>query len=228
MKYRSFYKKLLEYIYYYLASLRYRGIYKKFKNYTMIPRFMYCANLDLCKNFSAIPGSVVECGTWKGGMIGGIAYMLGPDRNYMLFDSFEGLPDAKEIDGESALRWQSDKTSPGYYDNCTASEQSAHEAMKIAGATNVSIIKGWFNNTLRKTHFQDEIAILRMDADWYDSTLEIFNVLFPKVKKGGIIIIDDYYTWDGCSKAVHDYLSMNKREERIYTYRCGVCYIIKR
>jgi len=194
----------------------------------MIPRFIYCANLDLCNDFSMISGSVVECGTWRGGMIGGIACLLGPHRKYILFDSFEGLPDAKEIDGKSAILWQSDKSSAGYHDNCTASEESAKEAMKLAGASNVSIIKGWFNETLWKTSPQEEIAILRMDADWYDSTIEILNALFPKVKKGGLIIIDDYYTWDGCSKAVHDYLSTNKREERIYTYRCGICYIIKK
>jgi hypothetical protein len=206
----------------------YKHIYNKFKNYTMIPQIIYFANLDLCKKYSAIPGSIVECGTWKGGMIGGIAYMLGQDRNYILFDSFEGLPPAREIDGDSAISWQTNKTSPYYFNNCTASEQSAKEAMKISRALKVSIVKGWFNETLPKTHFDDGIAILRMDADWYDSTLEILNTLFPYVKKGGVIIIDDYYAWDGCSKAVHDYLSINKREEKIFTYSCGVCYIVKR
>ena len=110
----------------------------------MIQQHLYAANLDLCKKFSKVPGSVVECGTWKGGMIAGIAYMLKQDRRYMLFDSFEGLPDAKEIDGESAINWQADKTSPHYFDNCTASELSAMEAMKLSKASNVSIVKGWF------------------------------------------------------------------------------------
>ena len=194
----------------------------------MIPREVYCANLELCKKHSAISGYIVECGTWKGGMIGGIALMLGQDRNYMLFDSFEGLPPARNIDGDIAMKWQSNKTSTSYYDNCSAHEKFAHEAMKIAGAKRVSIVKGWFKDTLPKFFFEDEIAILRMDADWYDSTLEILNNLFPYVKKGGIIIIDDYYTWDGCSRAVHDYLSINKRTERICSYRKGVCYIVKK
>lgn len=221
-------KKIVIKLYHHIIFRKYRSIYKKFKDFTMIPQSIFCANINLCENYSSISGSVVECGTWKGGMIGGIAYLLGPDRDYFLFDSFEGLPPAKEIDGESAIKWQANKTSPGYFDNCMASEQSAHDAMKISGASRVSIIKGWFNETLSKTPIEDEIAILRMDADWYDSTIEILNVLFPKVKSGGIIIIDDYYTWDGCSRAVHDYLSINKREEKIFTYRFGVCYIVKK
>lgn len=213
---------------YYLRFIKYKRIYKKFKEFTMIQRHVYSANLDLCQKYATVNGSIVECGTWKGGMIGGIAYMLGSERNYRLFDSFEGLPPAKEIDGESAISYQADETSPDYFDNCTASEKSAYEAMKISGALNVSITKGWFNETLPKSHFEDGIAILRMDGDWYDSTLEILNALFPKVNPGGLIIIDDYYYWEGCSKAVHDYLSTHKREERIFTYNMGVCYIIKK
>jgi len=139
-------KNILYKLYLNFKFIRYRSVYKKFINYTMIPKLTYFANLDLCKKHSAISGSIVECGTWKGGMIGGIAYMLGQDRNYMLFDSFEGLPPAKEIDGISAISWQANKTSPAYFDNCTASEQSANEAMKISRASKVSIVKGWFND----------------------------------------------------------------------------------
>jgi len=192
----------------------------------MIHLYLYIINLELSKKYSTIPGAIVECGTWKGGMIAGIANLLGNDRNYFLFDSFEGLPEAKEIDGESAIEWQSNNNSKYYYNNCTASEQDAYTAMKIAGITDPSIFKGWFNDSLPKANFEKGIAILRLDADWYDSTLEILNNLFNKVNKGGVIIIDDYFAWDGCSKAVHDYLSINKCNERIRSHR-GVCYIIK-
>lgn len=192
----------------------------------MVPQHLYIINLELTKKYSAIPGDIVECGTWKGGMIAGMAKLLGNSRHYYLFDSFEGLPDAKEIDGEAAIRWQSDKTSKHYHDNCSATEQDAYMAMKKAGITNPSIIKGWFMDSLPHVTFEKGIAILRMDADWYDSTLEILSHLFTKVNPGGIIIIDDYYTWDGCAKAVHDYLSQHKGTERIRSHH-GVCYIIK-
>jgi O-methyltransferase len=89
-------------------------------------------------------------------------------------------------------------------------------------------VKGWFSDTLQKSNYEGEIAILRMDADWYDSTLDILNNLFPLVDIGGRILIDDYYSCPGCSKAVHDYLSIYKREERLCTHRGGVCYLVKK
>lgn len=208
-----------------LASPKHVTIFLKFKGFTMITRRAYIANLELVERFSRVAGSIVECGTWKGGMIAGMAKLLGNDRTYFLFDSFQGLPPAQEIDGASALRWQTDTESPTYYDNCVASEQDARSAMHLAGVHS-TIEKGWFQDTLPRAHFRDGIAILRMDADWYESTLEILNNLFKYVVPGGIVIIDDYYTWDGCSKAVHDYLSRNKCVERINAHK-GVCFIVK-
>ena len=201
-------------------------IFMKFRDYTMIPQGTYCENLSLMDKVEGLPGAIVECGTWKGGMIAGIAAILGDEKEYLLFDSFEGLPSAKEIDGARAIEWQADTNSPRYYDNCTASEESAHRAMKLSGVSNVSIVKGWFSETLPSASIADGIAVLRMDADWYDSTMEILNSLFHQVNTGGIIIIDDYYAWDGCSKAVHDFLSQNNRVERIRS-SAGVCYIVK-
>jgi hypothetical protein len=159
-------------------------------------------------------------------MVAGMASVLGNTRNYYLFDSFQGLPPAKEIDGESAISWQSDTTSPSYFDNCTASEQDAKRAMELAGIHNSKIEKGWFQDTLPKAEFSEGIAILRMDADWYDSTMDILNNLFQAINKGGVILIDDYYTWDGCSKAVHDFLSKHQCVERINSHN-GVCFIEK-
>lgn len=211
-----------------LQRRRYRSVYEKFKDHTMVPQKLFATNLDLCRQYADIPGAIVECGTWKGGMIGAIAYTLGKDREYALFDSFEGLPPAREIDGPHAIRWQSNKDGPYYYDNCRASEQSAREAMELSGARNFSINKGWFADTLAEARFDSGIAILRMDADWYDPTTEVLNHLFPKVNRGGVIIVDDYYTWDGCSRAVHDYLSAHRRTERIYTSGAGVCYLVKK
>ncbi|WP_170167441.1 TylF/MycF/NovP-related O-methyltransferase [Amphritea balenae] len=202
-------------------------VFEKFKHYTMLNKQCYLANLELVEGFSSLDGAIVECGTWKGGMIAGIAELLGNNHIYYLFDSFEGLPQAQEIDGKGALEWQKNKDSPSYYDNCSAPKGDAIKAMKLAGVDDVVVKKGWFNETLKGITIDGGISILRMDADWYESTLDIMNNLFSQVKKGGLIIIDDYHTWDGCSKAVHDYLSKNCCEERISQFR-GVCYIIKK
>lgn len=201
-------------------------IYDRFCDFTMINASDYLANLELASTIRNMPGCVVECGVWRGGMSAGIATILGPEREYFLFDSFEGLPAAKPIDGLAALNWQQATTAPSYYDNCTADESYAREAMRIAGASRAHLVKGWFENTLSNFTSPSPIALLRLDGDWYDSTMTCLDRLFPFVRPGGVVIVDDYYTWDGCARAVHDYLSKNGCRERIYSQR-GVCFIRK-
>ena len=210
-----------------IKNPRFYSTYDLFRNFTMIYPPNYVANLNLAESVTSISGAIVECGTWKGGMIAGIATYLGKNREYYLFDSFEGLPPVESVDGPAAKKWQENTESPTYFDNCKASESDALKAMALAGIENPKLIKGWFEDTLPKVTFPKGIALLRMDADWYKSTYQILESLFPYVKQGGLILIDDYYTWDGCSKAVHDYLSLHKRPERISSYK-GVCYMVKK
>jgi O-methyltransferase len=209
-------------------NLSYIKYYRKYKEFTMIRANMFADNLKMAKKFSHIPGIVVECGVWRGGMIAGIADVLNDNnREYFLFDSYEGLPEAKAIDGESAIAWQQNTHDERYFDNCKAEMKYAEAAMRKAGSTNFTLVKGWFNETLPSFKPEKPIAILRLDGDWYDSTMECLVHLYPKVHQGGLILIDDYYTWDGCARAVHDYLSRNSLPARIYQSREGVCYIIK-
>jgi O-methyltransferase len=98
--------------------------------------------------------------------------------------------------------------------------------MLLAGITHPHIYKGWFQDTLKTARFGHGIAILRMDADWYESTMQILVNLFDSVNRGGVILIDDYFTWDGCARAVHDYLSKNICAERINAHH-RVCFIEK-
>ncbi len=202
-------------------------VFLRFKSDTLVRCGDYCANLRLANRFKHLPGAIVECGTWKGGMIAGLACVFGAKRSYYLFDSFEGLPPAKEIDGERALRWQANTDSPTFFDNCRASVDDARDAMQRAGIRNPTIVKGWFEDTLPKTAIDDGILILRMDADWYESTMCILDNLFHQVVPGGCLIIDDYLCWEGCSKAVHDFLSRNKRPERINMFNDHVAFIIR-
>lgn len=209
-----------------LKYKRFYDIYTRFSDFTMVVDDAYVANLCLASQVRNVSGAIVECGTWKGGMSAGIAAVLGGSREYYLFDSFEGLPQAKDIDGEAAIKWQQDVDSPTYYNNCTAAESDALKAMGHAGIRKPHIIKGWFEDTLPKVTFTDGIALLRMDADWYESTYQILDHLYVHINAGGLIVVDDYYTWDGCSRAVHDYLSNKKLEVRISHYN-NVCYIRK-
>jgi len=202
-------------------------IHEKYKAFTMVPEQVYVRNLAIAERISGLDGCIVECGVWRGGMIAGLADMLGSERSYYLLDSFQGLPKAQEIDGESAREWQENVNSPNFYDNCCAPEEYARKAMSISKARNYSLYPGWFEDTLPNFKPDKEIALLRLDADWYESTTLCLNYLFNLVAKGGLIILDDYYDWDGCSKAVHDFLSVNSRNEKIDSFN-GICFLVKK
>ena len=206
-------------------ELRFRKIYQKYRHFTMIPERDYIGTLRLARQAMHTPGSIVECGTWRGGMIAGMADVLGPLRRYQLFDSYQGLPPVKEVDGPAALEWQTNKTSSDYHNNCTASEEEARAAMSISAAKDYQIIKGWFDQTLPETKLSEPIALLRMDADWYESTKCILDNLASSVTPGGMIIVDDYHTWDGCTKAVNEYVASRSWRIRESHY-AQICFII--
>ena len=190
-------------------EFRFRQIYQKYKTHTMIDPALYVGNLHLAKRVANVEGAVIECGTWRGGMIAGIADVLGPERHYYLCDSFEGLPAAEQVDGANAKKYEVDPTNPWYHNNCTASEDEAREAMAKSTAKNVSIVKGWFENTLA-TLPQEPIALLRLDGDWYSSTKCALETLADRVVSRGMILIDDYYFWEGCTMAVNEYAAQKK------------------
>jgi len=203
-----------------------RQLYEKYRNFTMVPELAFIHNLELCSKFNHIPGSYAECGVWRGGMTAAISEILQPGRSIHLFDSFEGLPPAKDIDGQAALAWQQNTTSPAFYDNCTAEEQFAIEAMAMAGCKSYRVHKGWFETTT--LNFDEPIAILRLDGDWYDSIHTCLVNLFPFVQEGGLVLLDDYHTWDGCARAVHDYLSANRLPTRILQWQNDLAYLVKK
>jgi O-methyltransferase len=210
-----------------LRSLRYLSLHRKYGEFTMAPAPYFWRNLLVANEHRHVQGSIVECGVWRGGMSAAFAEVLGPDRDYFLFDSFQGLPPVTAEDGEAARAWQQDTKSPTYYDNCRAPIEFAERAMRLSGATHYKLVKGWFENTVPGFSPPAPIAILRVDGDWYDSTLVVLENLFKHLAPDGIAIVDDYYAWDGCSRAVHDFLSRHKLTARI-TQRHGVCVLEQR
>jgi O-methyltransferase len=175
---------------------------------------------------AGIPGQFVECGTWRGGASFLMAAILerrraDPRRRVWMFDSFEGLPQAADIDGASAKRWQQAVDGPGYFDNCTASMEDVRRAASDLGVSDrVEIGQGWFDRTLPATRERiGQIALLRLDGDWYESTKCCLEHLYDQVAPGGYIILDDYLTWDGCAIAVHEFLGSRKLPHRIVTPR---------
>lgn len=210
------------------ASLVARGLllHRKFREFTMVGPTIYAGNISLLQYVRDVPGCVVECGVWRGGMSAGMAEILGNSRKYYLLDSFEGLPPAQEIDGPEAAAWQQNKDSPTYFDNCRAEVEIARRAMAMSPARDVTYVPGWFSDTLAELQPPAGIAVLRLDGDWYESTIQCLRALYPQVVPGGLVIIDDYYAWDGCSKAVHEYLAETESRDRLRS-KHRVSYIVK-
>lgn len=216
------------------ASAKASFTYRKFKDATMIGRNQYIENLALAASaVQSVPGSVIECGTWRGGMAAGLVEAIGPDRQYFFFDSFEGLPNATEVDGPAALAYQTNVTSEGYRDNCRASLEDFTQVISRTAlpAAHCHTIKGFYETTLPAFDISSTgpIAVLRLDADWYDSTIICLRKFWDSVTEGGIILIDDYHTWDGCTKAVNEFFASYAPPQRISQGPLGrVSYIIKR
>jgi O-methyltransferase len=219
-------KRLASELAHFAKILKGLRIYKRYRGLTMANRFTFARNMALCATKAPWSGCIVECGVWRGGMSAGMADML-PGRLHFLFDSFEGLPPAQDIDGEKAAFWQKNSSSPDYLDNCRAERSYADRAMRMSAAKQFKLVQGWFSDTLVGFTPEEPIAVLRLDGDWYESTMQGLTALYPHVMPGGLIIIDDYYTWDGCSRAVHDYLSRTRALERIEG-RDGLCFFVKR
>lgn len=163
-----------------------------------------------------IPGNFVECGVWRGGSSFLMAELLrlagAAERKVWLCDSFEGIPPPEEIDGAAAARWASDTESPWYQDNLRVSLEAvsgAATSLGLAGYT--EYLKGYFDQTLQPSREAiGPIAILRVDCDWYSSVKCCLDSLFDQVVDGGFVIFDDYYTYDGCAVAVHEFLGLRK------------------
>jgi O-methyltransferase len=219
--------KLIDYV------TREGAVWRKFRHLTMNPRSRYIGNMALArrvlrKNPALREGSLVECGTWRGGSLFGLMSILSDIHEIHAYDSFEGLPPATELDGKDVL--DQERNGGFWHNNNTASEAEFREGLAQVDLPHhtITVNKGWFEDTLPGLSSDRPIAILRLDGDWYDSTMTILTELYDKVMPGGLVIIDDYFDWDGCSRAVHDFLSARKAPEKIRQYKnLHLAYIIK-
>ena len=212
------------------AHPRFAQLYWKYRHATMLPLPHFVDNLALVKSVALGPRDwIVECGTWKGGMAAAMIEVTKGGARYAFLDSFEGLPPASSLDGQTALAWQADESGDWYFDNCRAS-RAEFDSVVMKPPPNeveVQVFEGWFRSTLPE-FAPRVIAVLRLDVDWFESTLECLEALFPLVRSGGVVILDDYGTWDGCNLAVHKYLSESHRPEHVRRTSSGrVAYIVK-
>jgi O-methyltransferase len=152
-----------------------------------------------------IPGDLIETGVWRGGstiLMRGVLQALGDaERRVWVADSFEGLPvpDAERYPADEGLDW----SGVGVL-KVDADVVRANFARYGLLDDRVRFLPGWFSDTLPEAPI-DRLAVLRLDGDLYESTMDALVALEPRVSPGGFVIVDDYGGWPPCRAAVDDY-----------------------
>jgi O-methyltransferase len=165
-----------------------------------------------------IGGALVECGTWRGGSVGMMALAhLATDpsasRRIHLFDSFEGLPEPTAKDGTKAARYARGRATGALdtIDACTAPLEDNRALLEGSiGYPNelLTYHQGWFQQTVpAAAPSLGPIALLRLDGDWYESTVVCLQQLYVLVPPGGVVVIDDYGHWEGARRAVDEFVA---------------------
>lgn len=150
-----------------------------------------------------IPGDFVECGVWRGGssiFAKGVFTAYGvSNRKVWLADSFEGMPVLKL----EADKVDSDYSTQRYFAVSREVVENNFRKFDLLDE-NVRFVKGWFSESLHMASIE-QIAVLRLDADHYSSTMDALNALHGKMSTGGFVIVDDYNSFAGCKAAVTEF-----------------------
>ncbi|MCC6391358.1 MAG: class I SAM-dependent methyltransferase [Bryobacterales bacterium] len=170
----------------------------------------------------SVPGDVMECGVWRGGVtifLRGYLKAHGiRDRLVWVADSFEGLPRPtfpRDPDMSAAV-----------YPALAVSLEAVQELFARYGLFDeqVRFLRGWFRDSLPRAPI-GTLALLRIDADLYESTRDVLAALYDKVSPGGWVIVDDYHCMEVCRDAVDEFRAARRIQaplERIdWT---GVCW----
>jgi hypothetical protein len=159
-----------------------------------------------------IPGDLIETGVWRGGatifMRGALKAYGAADRKVWVADSFEGLPkpDEKAFPLEAKAHERPIMTK--MVKHFAAGIEDVKRNFEAYGLLDdkVQFLKGWFKDTLPTAPIS-QLAVMRLDGDYYESTIDALENLYDKLSVGGFAIIDDYgeETWTYCKKAVEDF-----------------------
>lgn len=183
-----------------------------------------------------IPGDIVECGVWRGGSMMVVLYTLmelgETNRQIHLFDTFQGMTPPSERDvmytGHAANELLSKHEKiPARNLWCWADENDVRQNVLSTGypEDRINFIKGDVLETI-PSYAPESIALLRLDTDWYESTLHELVHLFPRLNPTGILIIDDYGHWQGAREATDEYFADQQYKPMLhridYTGRCVI------
>jgi O-methyltransferase len=157
-----------------------------------------------------IPGDLIECGVWRGGaciLMRAVLDAYGDDeRSVWLADSFQGVPppDPENYPADKDLRLDLGVHVLGIPESVVRNNFKRYGLLD----DRVRFLPGWFKNTLPDAPI-DRIALLRLDGDLYESTIQVLDALYRRLSPGGFCIIDDYHGIDACCQAVTDYRQRN-------------------
>lgn len=164
-----------------------------------------------------IHGDFVECGVWKGGSAMAAALALqscgDTDRDLWLYDTYEGMsePTSNDVsyDGASAaqqMQHQDIHDPKSVWCYSPLEEVQANLKSTRYPEHRLHFVKGRVEDTLPDS-VPNQIAMLRLDTDWYESTKHELTHLYPRLASGGILIVDDYGYWQGSRRAVDEYFA---------------------
>ena len=173
------------------------------------------------------PGTIVEAGVWRGGSMMAAAYSLleigDTSRDLYLFDTFEGMvPPSTEdvrVDGRSAaavLAGEDRRVPTSGWRVADIADVSSNLYATGYPRERMRFVKGRVEETLPGSA-PAEIAVLRLDTDWYESTYHELTHLYPRLAPGGVLIVDDYGSWTGAQKAVDQFIL--ERGLRLFLHR---------
>ena len=168
-----------------------------------------------------IPGDFVECGVWRGGngiLAKKVFEHLYSNKNVWMYDTFEGMTEPTNFDVEAINQLSAqDKflksQTETHNEWCYSSLEEVQKNCLDAGLDieSFSFLKGDVCETLKTPkNIPEQISVLRLDTDWYESTKAELEILYPKLSNGGVLIIDDYGHWEGARKAVDEYFDLQK------------------
>jgi len=197
------------------ASLKFQGGIWPSRAHTMIgmPRLnniQYCVEEVLR---AGVRGDFIETGVWRGGatiFMRGLLKAYGvTDRMVWVADSFEGLPRGDPIRYPKESHAEFHKLR-----DLAVSLDEVRKNFELYGLLDdqVRFLKGWFRDTLPRAPIR-ELAVMRLDGDLYESTMDALGNLYAKLSPGGFVIVDDYNAVKSCNDAVEDF----RKERQITT-----------
>jgi len=237
---RFFY--LRYYFYYYFKgdkeNLKKTKIIYGVMPYSLVGAGGLAQTYDLAKEVvnKNIEGSLVECGVAGGGCAALMALVANDNnvrsRELWLFDSFEGLPNPTNKDFlNECSKIAGEFIRPLEKGSCLGTYEEVQKLLFSKfriDPKNVVMVRGWFQDTLPQYKGKiNKISLLRIDADWYESTKCCLDNFYDNVVGGGFVVIDDYETCFGAKRALNEFLQERKLAVTLSPDGRGGCYFIK-